>query len=169
MRGLKRKHGWVVAGLLLAIPLALFGLVREVLSRRPLVTRRPLRVLQVGRGANGVHSVAFSPDGLYLAGAGDNGDAGVWDARTGRVLQNLPCLWVDFTGKPPPDSRSLALGGFLGEIKGSWVQLMDSRTGQVRRIVKTDQMSVESMAFAPNGGVLASGSYNGTVKLWDSN
>jgi hypothetical protein len=59
-----------------------------------------------------------------------------------------------------PDGRTLALDWGNGTI-----QLIDSRTGEVRQLVGHTR-PLNSLAFAPDGKTLASGSSDGTLKLW---
>ena len=42
-----------------------------------------------GQGSGSIEATRFSPDGLTLATAADNGTVGVWDVRTGVLRENL--------------------------------------------------------------------------------
>jgi WD40 repeat protein len=125
-------------------------------------------------GHNGsVESVAFSPDGKLLASGSDDKTIKLWDVATGREVRTLTghtglVLSVAFS----PDGKLLASGscgqrdssGFCvqGEIK-----LWDVATGREVRTLTGHTRGVTSVAFSPDGKLLASGSYGTTIKLWD--
>lgn len=96
-----------------------------------------------------VRSLAFSPDGKTLATGG--GEEGVLDAQ---VVQGK-----DGEDRLVPGGRSR---GKPGELR-SW----EVATGKARLTLKVQSDLIESVAFSPDGGTLASGSRDGSVSLWD--
>jgi RNA polymerase sigma factor (sigma-70 family) len=62
-----------------------------------------------------------------------------------------------------PDGKHLATGG----LKNNLVRLWNVATGKEVRRVKASGTQVGGLAFAANGKLLASGSDDGTVALWD--
>jgi len=108
---------------------------------------------------------AFSPDSTLLLSCNSNKDAHLWNTQTGQVIAKLQGQ----TAGPfsfSPDSTLLASGGY-----NDWdnrALLWDTRTGQViRKLVGHFRgSSVTSIAFSPDGTTLATGSDDGTVKLW---
>ncbi len=53
-----------------------------------------------------VLSIAFSPDGKFVAVEGSNATVLVWDRDTGRQAARMPGKWVEFS----PDGKLLAAG-----------------------------------------------------------
>jgi WD40 repeat protein/DNA-binding SARP family transcriptional activator len=124
-------------------------------------------------GASEVHplSIALSPDGKTLAAIG------AADSATGLVrLFNVPA-WREtgpsFTGGNlylggafSPDGKTLATSSLDGEVR-----LWDVATGrQVGKVLSVGSSVAGSLAFSPDGGILAvaaSEGQSGTVRLFD--
>jgi len=137
---------------------------------RTVLSPRELRTLS-GHTSD-VYSVAFSPDGKILASGSADNTIKLWDVATGREIRTLSghtnwVLSVAFS----PDGKILASGscgkqeGYLcvqGEIK-----LWDVARGTEIRTLRGHTSDVYSVAFSPDGKILASGSGDNTIQLWD--
>jgi eukaryotic-like serine/threonine-protein kinase len=127
-----------------------------------------------------VRSLAFSPDGRRLASSafaeGDesqqHGEVKIWDAATGNVLQTLPDLPARvYAIAFSPDSRFLACA--LGQHQHrsqpapDEVHIFDAAAGRMAGILRGHAGPVMRVAYNPKFPMLASGSDDGTVKLWN--
>lgn len=113
-------------------------------------------VWQVMRKLNSgvARSVAFSPDGKWLASGRLDGAITLWDARTGTVART----WAGHARAVDelafsPDSATL-----VSASRDRTICLWDAQSG-VRRVMVTDGGRPASITFSPDGSVLAHTSY----------
>ena len=113
-------------------------------------------------GTSYSQEVVFSPDGRLLAAGGIDDDGGgrvqVWDVRTGdpapvRFDVGSPSLAFS------PGGRLLAAAGIAART-----EVRDVRSGRLVKRLDTGDFG-RSVAFSPDGSLLAVGHYGGSVLL----
>ena len=119
-----------------------------------------LQVSAIQAGFN-LTVLAFSPDGARLAGAGRENFALEWDVATGETVVTLPVNQaaggqVEAMAYSPDGNSLVIMGSFYNAASG---ENLYSLLGHTKPL--------SSLAFDNSGTRLITGSFDGTVKLWD--
>ncbi|MEV4510944.1 Hsp70 family protein [Dactylosporangium sp. NPDC049525] len=127
-------------------------------------TGRGLRTITTGW--SGVYSVAYSPDGATLAAVGAGGQAvGIrfWNPATATPARAAISLEVTSEAvRYSPDGRSLAVA------EGDDVRIHDTVTGALTATLRGHTATVRSLAYRTDGAILATGSEDHTIRLWQT-
>jgi WD40 repeat protein/tRNA A-37 threonylcarbamoyl transferase component Bud32 len=114
--------------------------------------------------AQGVHSLAWSPDGARLASAGADQTVSIWDAFDERPPQRLTGHAREvFSVAWSPDGRRLA--------SASWdrtVRVWDATSGAELFKFEGHTGEVYCAAWSPEGNTIASGGRDHTIHIWDA-
>ncbi|HEY6888104.1 MAG TPA: TIR domain-containing protein [Solirubrobacter sp.] len=112
------------------------------------------------RGSTGdVFALALSPHGETVAAAHDRGGVELWDVATGELIESLDVRDVAALAFDP-SGRRLAFAG------GGAIGLWSPATGDVS-MLRGQVPVVSRLAFSADGQMLASGEFDGNVRLWD--
>jgi WD40 repeat protein len=111
----------------------------------------------------GVMSVAFSPDGEFLAVGDNNNKIRLYQVRDTRqiLVYQGHANWVVSLAFSP-DGSTLASGSCDGSVK-----LWDVNNGQCLHSLEKHNHEVWSVTFSSDGKILASGSDDCTARIWD--
>lgn len=110
-----------------------------------------------------VDSVAVSSDGRVVASASRDGRLRVWHLDTHRPISPAMELSTGFTRVAyAPRGDAMIAGGFAGELI-----LVESGMERVLQQSSPSGAPVRSLAFAPDGAMLAAASDDGIVRVWD--
>ena len=123
-----------------------------------------VKLADVQRDESAYEYFGFSPDWEKFFSVAEDGLIRVWEAQTGALL-----------GKahgPRPPIRSAALGPRGKQLAMSvehqdFVHLFEVSSGQERKL-EGHRDFISGLAFTKDGTMLASGSMDGTLKLWDA-
>ena len=104
---------------------------------------------------NSINSVAFSPDGTRLASGSDDTTIRLWEIPTGKALHTLG------------GENTFGVGMIVLPAHGAGEDVIQRLTDDEVDIEnETIREAVESVAFSPDGTILASASLDG-VRLWN--
>ncbi len=114
-----------------------------------------------------VYAIAFLPDSLVTGG--EDQLIRLWDLNSGeclRIFTGHDSHIFDVACLSRPDQAALiASGGSTDQT----IRLWNAQTGDCLSTLTGHQAAIQTLAFSPDGSLLASGSADQTIRLWDVN
>jgi WD40 repeat protein len=122
------------------------------------------------RLAGNIRGIAFHPDGKRLIFVADTGVAEIWDVTTGQKTFSFG------GGESAERSGITSLGGeivlssdgaWLASSHASFVSVWDTLSGRLLLKLPEEQSSIVSLALSPKRDLLAVGSLDGGLVIWN--
>lgn len=115
-----------------------------------------------------VHVAQFSPDDRLIYSSGTDGLFKVWDVVSGEELQSITVFENPgdegvTTMAIRPDGKFVALSVESGDVV-----VVDTTSWKISRTIHAHQGVTWGLAYSPDGKLLATGSSDHTVKLWNA-
>jgi len=111
-----------------------------------------------------IYTLAYSPDGRFLAAAGFADKVWVFDADQGKLLRELSAPGTDIRAISfSPDGTRMAAAGRAGLVR-----IWDAASGQPLSDVQVSSRRICALAYSPDGKLLAAAGQQRIVRLLDS-
>ncbi|MEZ4735683.1 MAG: BTAD domain-containing putative transcriptional regulator [Caldilineaceae bacterium] len=125
----------------------------------------------LGEIPGGITTLAFSPDGALLAGAGPDHTIFLWRVADATLLATIPVpvystvYTLAFHPNTTGDRLALISGSGNGAL-ACWSVEPQTGAAQLRYLQQEHQRSVRALCITPDGETIISGSADETIKCW---
>jgi WD40 repeat protein len=110
-----------------------------------------------------IYSAAFSPDGLQIVTAGEDGLAKVWDSSSGKIVATLS----EHERRIKSASFSFDNARIVTASTDRTARVWDARTGKILATI-VHPYAVLSAAFSPDGARVVTTGDSSTAAVWDA-
>lgn len=139
-----------------------------------LLAQAPRIVINPQGHAGKVHSLIFTPDASSLISISEDKTIRLWNVHTGEMIKKYESQIGDgyegmfYSSALSPDGKLLAVGGYqVSTEKENYIIIIDiEKDTQVATAIGHSDV-ITSLSFNGSGQYLASGSADGTVRLWE--
>lgn len=138
-----------------------------------LIAQAPRIVINPQGHAGKVHNLIFTPDGNRLISISEDKTIRIWNTQTGIQVKKFESQIGDgpegmfYASALSPDGKLLAVAGYqVSTEKENYIIVIDVEKGEqvATAIGHTDV--INSLSFSGSGQFMASGSADGTIRLW---
>ncbi|MEM9859714.1 MAG: caspase family protein, partial [Bacteroidota bacterium] len=120
-----------------------------------------------------VFNVLYTPDGTRIISVSEDKSIRIWDAKSGELLNKYESeigtgpKGMLYTSAITPDGNILAVSGYpVNDDADNYIIFIDLNTGkQVSTAIGHDNV-INTLDFTGDGKYLASGSDDGTIRIW---
>lgn len=135
---------------------------------------RPILVPNTDEHTARVNRVRFTPDGRQLISVSNDKTIRIWNVNSGQPVRVLrPPIGPGDEGllyalAVAPDGNTIAVGGYPlgGGRLGYPIYQIDLSSGHITRLLHGHKGPITDLAFSPDGQILASTSYDKSLRLW---
>ncbi|HEX6684439.1 MAG TPA: WD40 repeat domain-containing protein [Candidatus Limnocylindrales bacterium] len=120
---------------------------------------------------NKLNTLLFSPDGKYLATAGEAGKVRLYETASWKLSRTLdsPSEWF-YALAFSHDSTVLAAGGGVNAEPATYpIKLWEVASGKQLRVLAGHDMWVSGIAFDRDGGTVLSSGHDRRIRTWRAN
>src|SRR5690606_8336189 len=110
-----------------------------------------------------INAISLSPDGRFLAGAGENGSLFLWDISQNYAVTEIPNISNPLTSIAFDHTGRLIV---VGDNRGL-VKIYDNTARMIVRILSGHSSGIEQIRFNHAGSFMATASKDKTVRLWN--
>lgn len=133
----------------------------------------PRIVINPGGHAGKIFNILFTPDGNRIISVSEDKTIRIWDARTGELIKKFEAEigtgpeGMFYASAISSDGKYLAASGYpVSTEEGNHIILIDIEKGVQVGTAKGHDNVINSLDFTHSGKYLASGSDDGTIKIW---
>lgn len=123
------------------------------------------RYWERGRFPTLIRPVAWSPDGTYVAGGGDDGSVYIWDGQSAELIGQLECHRSMITSLAWSADGSWLVTGSNGET-GSELLVLDAVQGTSIRRIENHPGLVYAVGWNMDDQQIISGGEDGKLRWW---
>ncbi|KAF4336913.1 transcriptional repressor tup1 [Fusarium beomiforme] len=109
-----------------------------------------------------VYTLDIMQDGTTIASGGGDGTVRLWDLAEGRHLRTFDVGTTVMAIAFSPNGQLIAIGDM-----SQFLSIRQVETGTLVTWVRAHSLSIYGLAFSPDNMSIASGSFDGSIKIWE--